>query len=271
MQPKSVNDCLRKSAMTDASAWLLFDKSPRQGDLILFCLHHAGGNASVFRAWQERVPGHVAVARVQLPGHGTRLGEPLLTRMDVVVAGLIGAMRPWLDFPYALFGHSMGGIVAAQCTLSLQDEGLPLPAFLVLAACEPIHEAWWEPCHELPSPAFREQIYRLGGTPREVLAEESLMSIMEPVLRADHAVLETWLPRPARPIRVPMHVLHGEEDPIVTRDIAARWKDLAGDSLRVDAVPGNHFFLASHEDIVLSHVLSDIRNSHTRNEQENEA
>ena len=239
----------------NTSPWLIFDRPPTARDTVLFCLHHAGGNAAVFRTWQAQAPDNVIICRIQLPGHGTRMQEPLLTHMSDVLDGLVQTIRPWLGHAFALFGHSFGGTVAAELTLRLQAENLPLPTCLFLSASEPSHRVWTRPCHNLPSAMFREYLFRLGGTPREVLEEEELMNLIEPVIRADYAILETWAPKPVRSFRVPVMAFAGNEDRIVPCDIVRQWEDFSTHSFNMKVLPGNHFYIHSEEKRLLSYIF----------------
>src|SRR5436305_4752920 len=90
--------------------------------LRLFCLPFAGGGASVFREWADGLPLDVDVWPAQLPGRETRYRHPAYVRMDRLVANLAAAVRPHLDRPFALFGHSMGSLVALELARELRRQ-----------------------------------------------------------------------------------------------------------------------------------------------------
>src|SRR5258708_5086379 len=46
----------------------------------LFCFHHAGGSAAVFRQWFGDLPDHIELWTVQLSGRAERSHEPPLKR-----------------------------------------------------------------------------------------------------------------------------------------------------------------------------------------------
>src|SRR5579862_3518131 len=69
------------SPSTDLQEWLPYRKARPDARIRLFCFAYAGGTASMFRGWQERLPSHVEVCAVQLPGRESRIQEPPLTRM----------------------------------------------------------------------------------------------------------------------------------------------------------------------------------------------
>src|ERR671919_747384 len=97
---------------TSTSSWILRFRRNPAADLRLFCFPYAGGAASIFRTWPSGLPGSIDVAAVQLPGRETRLAEPPVRRLDALVAAMAPALEPFLDRPFALFGHSMGALIA---------------------------------------------------------------------------------------------------------------------------------------------------------------
>ncbi|MDC6133178.1 thioesterase domain-containing protein, partial [Burkholderia gladioli] len=62
----------------------------------------------MFAPWAAALPDEVELLAVQLPGRETRLDEPLRHAMEEVAPPLAEALAPWLDLPYAMFGHSTG-------------------------------------------------------------------------------------------------------------------------------------------------------------------
>lgn len=245
--------------MPEISPWFIFDRRPEPDDLILFCLHFAGGQAAVFRQWQENAPQGTAICRVQMPGHGTRMNEPLLSDMESVLEGLLQACEPWLGRRFAFFGHSMGGTIAAEWTIRLQEENMPLPQCLFISASEPAHRHWWPPCGDLPTDGFRSFIFSNGGIPREVMEHEELMEIFEPILRADYTLLETWAPKPVRPIHVPMVAFAGLDDTVVPQHVVCEWKRFAASAWELRHMPGGHFFIQTHAGLVMSSTFDCLR------------
>ncbi len=245
--------------MFEKSPYLLFDREPEPDAWILFCLHFAGGTAAVFREWPQYAPPGVVICRVQLPGHGTRMGENLLTDMGSVLDGLEDAISPWLSHRFAFFGHSMGGTIAAEWTIRLQESGFSLPKCLFLSASEPTHRKWRPSCRNLSAEAFRAFVFKNGGTPQEVMEHEELMEIFEPILRADYTVLETWSPKPIRFIHVPVVAFAGREDAVVPSEVVSEWEIFAASSWAMKVVPGGHFFIHTQADLLRKSVFDELK------------
>ncbi|MBT2532254.1 hypothetical protein J7E83_08970 [Arthrobacter sp. ISL-48] len=95
----------------------------------LFCLHHAGGTTASFAAW--RFPG---VDVTKLAYRGRDFGS-IAEAADV----LAKRMEESPSSRLALYGHSMGAVLAFEIALRLQDAGREEHVFL--AAVRPPFEA----------------------------------------------------------------------------------------------------------------------------------
>lgn len=106
--------------------------SGKPGVLRLFCFHHAGGAASVFSSWRRHLAPEVTVLPVQLPGRERRIRKPRFIAMAELTQDLARQLDPYLNGPYAFYGHSMGGLVTWNLARQRAGAGRRLPvAFLV--------------------------------------------------------------------------------------------------------------------------------------------
>jgi hypothetical protein len=83
-------------------------------DLRLFCFPYAGGGTITYQQWTGMLPARIEVCAVQLPGRERRHAEPPFRRISQAVDCLSSALRPHLDVPFVLFGHSMGAMLAYE-------------------------------------------------------------------------------------------------------------------------------------------------------------
>ncbi len=102
--------------------------------LTLFCLPYSGASAMFYSPWRRKLPEWLNVRPLELPGRGMRMDEPLQNRHRA--AGQSSGRRDQcrLDKPYALFGHSLGGLLAFELAHVLRERGLPAPLALFASA-----------------------------------------------------------------------------------------------------------------------------------------
>ncbi|SBT65710.1 Surfactin synthase thioesterase subunit [Micromonospora sediminicola] len=235
-----------------------FGRHTRPSGTRLFCFHHAGGSAAMYRHWPRLLPDTVEPIAVQLPGRADRFCEPAYDRMGPLVDGLVAAMEPMLDRPFACYGASMGSRVAWALTHSLRARGLPMPRLLYVAN-DPGPSldggTWpWEGRED----GLEGYLNEMGGTPAEVLADPSLLEILLPTLRADLAVLSTHQLQPAAPLDIRIRAFAGAEDTSAPPERMAAWRKETSRRFDLDVLPGGHFFDAQAERRVLETIGRDL-------------
>ena len=242
-------------------AWVRPLAAARPGArLRLLCFHPAGGGPALFRGWPAALPEDVEVLAVQLPGREGRLAEPCLTGFPEAVKRLHAALRPWLDRPYALFGHSMGALLAYGVATAAARHGDRTPAGLLVSgaggpgsARDRRGRAYWSE-RELVA-----ELRSMGGTPEEVLADRDLLSVVLPTLRADYAICDSFRRPAGPPLDCPVSVFGGQDDDSVPVGDLRRWSDTTRGESSVRLFPGGHFFLtAPSSAAVLAAVAADL-------------
>ena len=232
--------------------WFPFVKPAPGAALRLFALPHAGGGASLYQSWRGRLPVGVELWAVQLPGHETRLAEPLVGHVPTLMGALVEALRPVLDRPFVLFGHSLGGLLAFELARALRRQALPAPLHLLVSSSEPPPAASdGPPLHSQPDQALVARLQRLGGTAPELLANAEYLSLLLPVFRKDLELLETYVAEPEPPLTVPLTALGGQED-TVPREALERWRTHTSRFGGVHLLPGGHFYLSTHREPLLA-------------------
>lgn len=241
--------------------WVTCPEPRPKASLRLFCFHFAGGDASIFRLW-TKLPASIEVCPIELPGRATRRAEPPITRFPELLEKLASMVRPFVkQRPFALFGHSFGGITAFELTRWLRRNGEPLPTRLFLSACPALH------IRQQPAPRithlsdqeFLEEVATRYGTPREVLTSEDVRDTVLPALRADLQVGESYRYHPEPPLDVPISSFGALEDPEVSQAEADAWRHQTTADFRLRMLPGNHFFLAAERLRLHQAIVEDLQ------------
>jgi medium-chain acyl-[acyl-carrier-protein] hydrolase len=249
-------EVLMMTSTSAVSPWLVRARPNPNAALRLFCFPYAGGSAQIYRAWPQRLPPSVEVCAVQLPGRGNRLREPPFTDLDTLVRALAEALLPYLDQPFAFFGHSMGALICFELAHRLRERGSPGPIQLFVSGHRAPQLKRDEPTsYDLPEPELLEELRRINGTPREVLEHPELIQLMLPLLRADFKVVQTYLYAPRAPLDTPLTAFGGLRDADVSREQMAGWREQTTAEFSLHMLPGDHFFIQTSEALLLE-VLS---------------
>ncbi len=215
----------------------------------LFLLGHAGGSPAAYVPLFSGLGRSHELVPLDLPGHGRRMGEALLRNIDDMVDDLGRILRASVKCdPFALFGHSMGGILAHALAAHL-DEMSITPAHVVISStCTPGR-------HHIP-PQFpslgdrelwRESSTYFGGMPDQIAASPELMTLFAPVLRADLGAVLNYSPPTLPAIDAPVTAICGHAD-IVDREDMEVWRRHTTADCTVQVLTGSHFHLLERPD-----------------------
>jgi medium-chain acyl-[acyl-carrier-protein] hydrolase len=220
----------------------------------------AGGSASSFAGWTAELPSTVELRPVRLPGRLDRLHEPPFTSMAPLVETLADELEPTLTSPFAMFGHSMGALVAYELARELRRRGARRPAGLFVASCGAPHlPRRAPPLRALPDDRFISELRRLDGIPEELARSDELLELVLPALRADIVLCEEYAWAPEPPLDVPISVFGGASDPRVLADDLTAWHDHTEAAFVQRTVAGNHFFPWRSGEALVNAMADDLR------------
>ncbi len=248
-------------APVDVTRWLKPADPDPDATTRLFLLHHSGGSAALYQDWFALLPSDVAVQCVQLPGRLERYAEAPYERIGPLVDALVEVLGGELDGrPYALFGHSMGALVAYRVAVALERAGWPAPALVAASGWSPATAAVFS--DRSPGPFDDADILRamrtLGSLPPELEDNPDLLALALPAMRADLAVCASH-DDDAAVVSCPIVAYSGRDDPLTPPDDMRSWADRTPDYLGNREFPGDHFFLRQETLAVTTDLVSLLR------------
>ena len=226
----------------------------------LFCFPYAGGASAIFRPWSRQIHSHVEIVPALLPGRELRLREAACTRLEPLIESLAREIVPYLDRPFAFFGHSMGALISFELARRLRWERRIEPDHLFISGRRAPQLPERDPeIHDLPEAEFLVELKQLQGTPAELLEHVELMQLLLPLLRADFSVCSTYTYFPSTPLKCPITVLGGLQDETVSRAQLEPWREQTAGACRVQMLEGDHFFINQQQAAILSIVMETLR------------
>lgn len=251
----------RGAALGPLRYWLPHRQASERTRLRLFCFPHAGGSAEGYAAWSNALPPEIEVCAVELPGRGRHRNEQAFTQLKAMLPVLAGVLMPLTDRPFALFGHSMGALIAFELSHHLRWSAGVSPEHLFASGCPAPHlRSTRRPTSELPDAELVRELHRLNGTPPEVLDNPELLEIVLPLVRADLAVVDTYRYAERPPLPCPITGLGGIEDPDALTTELQAWDRQTAAAFTMQMFPGDHFYLHGARASVLQQLVHDLGN-----------
>jgi len=224
----------------------------------LLCFPYAGASAMAYQRWRRQVPDWLDVRPVELPGRGSLMAAPLISRWDELLDFLVQEIAADVHPPYALFGHSMGALVAFEMAHRLRGLGLPAGNALIVSGTDaPACRNNGRFLHQETDAQLRAEMQRLDGTDQAVFADDELMALTLPVLRADFQLCGHYVRHDRPPLAMPVHVLAGESDETTPETLAA-WRQETSGVFTLDYFDGGHFFIQNQQAQVLAAVCRHL-------------
>lgn len=232
-----------------------------QAALRLLCLPPAGLGPEFYRPWAPLLPPTVELCAIQLPGRGHLADQPSLTDPRQLAAALADLIHAQDDGrPFALFGHSVGALLAYAATCRLRRTQRRLPVLLAVSA--------------MLAPHARDAGYALGlrlttggggltdlvgPIPETVLHDPRQLAAAYIPLLADVLLALQYRHRDEPPLDVELALYGGESDPIIPRDELAAWNDLVATPTVVRTFPGGHMYPVDQAAALVDQLGKDLR------------
>lgn len=230
---------------------------PVDRPVTLYCFAHAGAGVDCFRHWPAAAGADVEIVPLVLPGRGGRRRQPRVTDPDGLVGTFLDVFRqrPPDQGPFALYGHSLGGLVAYTLARVLADKGLPRPEFVALGAIPaPDDPPALMDAADAPVDRLLQLLTDLELLPGDAATAPGGVwhRLVLPVLRDDLKLAEALRaasvdPATGGPLDVPLLVLGGADDCVAPVGTLAGWRRWSTAPVALRTVAGDHFFVRERQ------------------------
>ncbi|MEN3357462.1 MAG: hypothetical protein V7637_1444 [Mycobacteriales bacterium] len=227
----------------ESETWIRRLQRTTGGEISLVCLPHAGGSASFYFPLAAAMPPQIEVLAVQYPGRQDRRAEKPIGSIVELADRLAEALRPMTGRRLALFGHSMGAVVAYETARRLERGGATGPEMLFASGRRAPSRHRADTVHLRDDDGIVAEIGRLNGTDPRLLADPEVREMILPAVRGDYRAIETYRHPPGATVRSPITVLVGDADPHTTLEEASAWAGHTTGGCSVRVFPGGHFFI----------------------------
>lgn len=220
----------------------------------LFCLPYAGGSEVIYHKWKKYLHPSIQLVPIELKGRGKRFSEIFYNDIEEAVDDIFEIIKDKIvDDNYAIYGHSMGSLLAYELYYKISELNLKKPKHMFFSGYKaPSIIRKRENIYTLSDHDFASKIMELGGTPEALMNNPVLLQIFLPILRNDFKILETYNYEDKKNmIECNISILNGKQDSINSEEILA-WKNHACRDFEVYSFEGNHFYINNNVGNIIS-------------------
>jgi surfactin synthase thioesterase subunit len=229
--------------------WLLRRPDP-DAPARLFLFPYSGCGASMYQAWPRRI-GAIDVCLIQPPARQNRIAEPHYGTYENMARELVDYLRPYLDRPFAFFGHCGGALPGIEVARQLAAAGLPLPERVFVSGQVAPHDGPYSRLFGLDRDGLRTElghiITRLGGEPSGPLVEMGLE-----VLAGDLEANRQYAPGRIT-VASGITAIGWSEDAEIPAKLMGGWQDITADCRSIE-LRGGHFEFLSAPPALLAEI-----------------
>ena len=236
--------------------------------MILFCLPYAGGSEAVYYDWRKYLDPSIHFMPVELKGRGRRFNEAFYKDLDDAVNDILTQIKPHITHDaYAIFGHSMGCLLAFELYYKISLENLRKPMHMFFSGqAAPCANKIRKKLYILPDREFIEEVTALGGIPKELLENKELLELIMERLRNDFRITENYTYKErGQNIECGMTVFNGKNDNITLEELLL-WKSHGSNGVQIHRFSGGHFFINKNMKSVVSIINSELSKYSYRSE-----
>jgi medium-chain acyl-[acyl-carrier-protein] hydrolase len=235
--------------------WLARPVPRPAADWKLYCFPWSGAGAGVFWNWSRLTGKNIDVCSVTYPGRERRFSEPPLHSVEAIADGVVPELLDDIDRPYALFGHSLGALVAHACARRLADRGRG-PAWVFASGSPPPGTPHREPRRDLSDRDFLRAIAAALDSPDAMLTDPDFAAMILPTLRADIRAAEIYALTAGAGLDCPVTTFGGTRDPRATPSDMRKWQPLAAGGFASEVIDGDHMFVTGSGATMVASVIA---------------
>lgn len=217
------------------TSWLQRAPSPTVAGRV-FCIPHAGCGVSVFRNWPQQQDS-IEFLAIDLPGRLTRFSDPMPATFQELAVALVDGLAPYLDVPFALFGHCWAALAAYEMAIQLRRVGLPTPIRLFVSSQLAPQDEMIARMLDMNEAELAEELAKvvrdMGQQPHP-----ELVAIYVDVLRTDLDMIRRYVASDPAALPCPVTAIGWSEDTEITPVQMNGWSACSDASFVV--LPGQH-------------------------------
>lgn len=216
----------------------------------LLMLPHAGGSARGYLTFKKFLNPEIKIIALEPSGRGKRINSPCFSDINCCVKDLLQLNQEcFKDNDYALFGHSMGSVLALETVHQLREQNMPEPIHIFFSG------------KTSPDNSIKADLSE-NSTDDEILdffADENLtdaknsdlLKLIAPILISDVRMVQKYKITPDDlMLNCDISILYGTEDKFLNRPELEEWALFTDKSCELYPFSGGHFYFQNQKENV---------------------
>lgn len=202
----------------------------------------------VFSKFVSKSSSDIKFCPLELPGRGKKCDQKLEKSIDGMVDRLLNdELLPKIidNKQYALWGHSMGGILARELIQRLDSmPSVNLPCSVIITGTPaPISLVDQEQIYKLPIDEFEKKIINYGYSNSSIIFNNNEMkNYFMPILLADFEAINTYKYKMRSKPNINLFIVNGTDDVCTSYENLNGWKEESASKCEFYSMEGGHFF-----------------------------
>jgi surfactin synthase thioesterase subunit len=229
----------------------------------LFCFPYAGGSSAIFNRWKSYVDTDIEIKAIELAGRGKRIHEDHYSDFNEVIEDVFSLIVDEIKKGenYAFFGHSMGAKIAYELAQQILGMGFPGPEHIFFSGrgAPYVLGKNEKEYHKLPDDEFKQEILKLGGTPKEFFEHPELLEVFLPLLKNDFKLAaRDVIGKEINPLPCDISVFLGKEEELTAEQIDS-WKNYTTQNCSIYYFNGGHFFINENVEEIVGRINNTLQ------------
>lgn len=219
----------------------------------------AGGHKFSYQSLIENIENKDKIKVIEYPGRGTRMKQEFAKTFEELIEDCLRQIGSIWDSNenYIFYGHSMGGLLAYEVSVKIQEMHRKMPEKLIITGRTPPSRIRSTKYTNQSDDMFWTEVFNLGGIPKDFRDNEDFKSFVIPILRADFSIYESYTYKEDKDkLRIPIDVFYGSDEHTDGDHIMQGWKIESEAPVHISELEGDHFFIFNNLDFFQKYFRS---------------
>lgn len=233
--------------------------------MTLFFFPHAGGSAKSYASFKRFLPKDLNVVTMELSGRFTRSAEPMLHDIQSCISDLFDKNENLPELlkagDYAIFGHSMGTVLATEFVRQIREKGFPAPVHMFLSGKNAPDEnlRCFGDIDKATDQEITEFFDRNSMTSSPVIPDAELAAQLNRILCNDVRMAEKYSATPEQvQFGCDITAIYGTDDTMLKNADMNGWSRYTDGKCEVISFTGGHFYYTQHKEEVCKIICEKL-------------